>query len=65
MRYLCYYFNCYCYGNFRLKGAMIMAKNWYWFVFADGTRECVMGFSKHELAVMERAHGKLVRKILA
>lgn len=42
-----------------------MAKNWYWFIFADGTRECVMGFSKHELAIMEREHGKLVRKVLA
>ena len=42
-----------------------MAKNWYWFIFTDGTRECAMGFSKCELATMERKHGKLMRKILA
>lgn len=42
-----------------------MAKNWYWFIFADGARECAMGFSKQEMSVMERKHGKLVRKVLA
>lgn len=35
-------------------------KAWTWYYFADGHRECVRGFSKQELAVMERKHGKLV-----
>ena len=65
MQHLHYYFDRHYYGNFRLKEATDMAKNWYWFIFTDGTRECAMGFSKCELATMERKHGKLMRKILA
>ena len=40
-----------------------MAK-FYWFTFADGYRVCTRGFSKQELAVEERKHGKLVAKVL-
>jgi hypothetical protein len=35
---------------------------YYWFTFADGYRCCVRGFSKQELAVEKRKHGKLVGK---
>jgi hypothetical protein len=38
-----------------------MAKAWTWYVFADGYRVCVRGFSKNELAWEERAHGKCIR----
>lgn len=38
---------------------------YYWFTFADGYRECARGFSKLELSVEERKHGKLVKKELA
>jgi hypothetical protein len=38
---------------------------WYWYYFANGHRECVKGFSKQELAYMERTHGKLVIKFPA
>lgn len=37
----------------------------YWFIFADGYRECTRGYSKTERAHAERAHGKIVRKVLA
>ena len=37
----------------------------YWFEFTDGYRCCVAGMSKQELAVEERKHGKLVRKVKA
>lgn len=36
----------------------------YWFIFEDGYRVCTRGFSKQELAVEERKHGKLVSKVL-
>lgn len=36
----------------------------YWFIFEDGYRVCTRGFSKQELAVEERLHGKLVAKVL-
>ena len=35
---------------------------YYWFTFADGYRVCARGFSRHELSVEERNHGKLVKK---
>lgn len=35
---------------------------YYWFTFEDGYSVCVRGFSKHELAVEESKHGKLVVK---
>ena len=38
---------------------------YYWFTFADGYRVCARGFSKLELSVEERKHGKLVKKELA
>ena len=38
---------------------------YYWYIFADGYAACVRGFSKQELAVEERKHGKLVEKRLA
>lgn len=34
----------------------------YWFTFADGYSVCVRGFSKQELCVEERKHGKLNNK---
>ena len=34
----------------------------YRFVFADGYAVCVKGFSKQELRVEEKKHGKLVKK---
>lgn len=37
----------------------------YWFTFADGYSECVKGYSKQELKVIERKHGKLISKIKA
>ena len=37
---------------------------YYWFTFADGYRTCCRGFSKQELAVEERKHGKLIEKRL-
>lgn len=42
-----------------------MKNIFYWFVFADGHRECTRGFSKRELAIEERIHGKLIAKIPA
>lgn len=35
---------------------------YYWFTFTDGYRCCVRGFSKQELAVEEKKHGKLIKK---
>ena len=35
---------------------------YYWFTFTDGYRVCVKGFSKQELRIEERKHGKLVTK---
>lgn len=35
---------------------------YYWFTFTDGYRVCVKGFSKQELRVEERKHGKLIAK---
>lgn len=37
----------------------------YWFIFADGYRTAVRGFSKRELKIEEMKHGKLIRKIPA
>lgn len=42
-----------------------MARNsnkFYWFTFADGYRACTRGYSKLELKVEERKHGKLMSK---
>lgn len=39
-----------------------MAKKWYWFVFADGYKCCVMGLSKQELRVENAKHGALIAK---
>ncbi len=41
------------------------AEKWYWYVFADGYRVCVRGFSAHERKVEESKHGKLISKTLA
>jgi hypothetical protein len=35
---------------------------WYVYIFANGKRITVRGFSKQELAVEEQKHGKLIRK---
>lgn len=35
---------------------------YYWFIFEDGYKCCVRGFSKRELAVEESKHGKLVER---
>lgn len=40
----------------------MMSAIFYWFTFEDGYRCCVRGFSKLELSVEERKHGKLVKK---
>jgi hypothetical protein len=37
----------------------------YWFLFADGYRVCVRGFSKQELRIEEQKHGKLIEKLVA
>jgi len=37
----------------------------YWFIFEDGYETCVKGFSKQELRVEERKHGKLIKKVRA
>ena len=37
----------------------------YWYTFTDGYSCCVRGFSKQELRVEERKHGKLVGKVAA
>lgn len=37
----------------------------YWFTFSDGYSVCVRGFSKQELRVEERKHGKLMQKTKA
>jgi len=34
----------------------------YWFIFADGYRVCTRGFSRHEMQVEVRKHGKLISK---
>jgi hypothetical protein len=36
--------------------------SYYWFIFEDGYRVCVRGFSNRELAFEESKHGKLVSK---
>ena len=41
------------------KGVLIM---YYWFTFEDGYSVCVRGFSKQEMRVEIRKHGKLVSK---
>ena len=43
------------------RGVNRMA-DFYWFTFEDGYRVCVRGFSKQELAVEEKKHGRVVRK---
>ena len=35
---------------------------YYWFTFADGYTVCVKGFSKQELRVEVRKHGRLIKK---
>lgn len=42
-----------------------MSKQWYWYIFADGYRACVKGYSVNELRHEEFKHGKLITKILA
>jgi hypothetical protein len=37
----------------------------YWFLFEDGYQVCAKGFSKQELRIEERKHGKLVGKMCA
>ena len=37
-------------------------RRYYWFTFEDGYRVGASGFSKQELAVEERKHGRLVNK---
>lgn len=37
----------------------------YWFIFEDGYRECVRGYSRVERMHAERKHGKIVKKVLA
>lgn len=37
----------------------------YWFIFEDGYRTCVMGLSERELRWEESRHGKLIRKVAA
>lgn len=32
----------------------------YWYTFTDGYRVCVRGFSKQELSIEERKHGRLI-----
>lgn len=34
----------------------------YWFFFEDGYSVCAKGFSKQELRIEERKHGKLIAK---
>ena len=36
---------------------------WYCYTFADGCVSIVRGYSKHELFIMERDHGKLISKV--
>ena len=45
--------------NSQSKGEM---KMYYWFTFADGYEVCTRGFSKQEMRVEERKHGKLMKK---
>ena len=35
---------------------------YFWYTFADGYRVCVRGFSKQELAVEVKKHGKVIKK---
>lgn len=37
----------------------------YWFTFEDGYSVCVKGFSKQEMKVENRKHGKLISKVMA
>lgn len=37
----------------------------YWFTFEDGYAVCVKGFSKQEMAVEVRKHGRLLSKVRA
>ena len=37
----------------------------YWFTFEDGYSVCVKGFSKQEMKVENRKHGKLISKVIA
>lgn len=37
----------------------------YWFIFSDGYKACVRGYSKQELRIEERTHGKLLYKVKA
>ena len=39
-----------------------MTDKYFWFTFADGYCVCARGFSRQELAVEERKHGKLIKK---
>jgi len=46
------------------KGLVIMKKvKWYRYTFSDGCVSIVRGYSKHELSIMERDHGKLISKV--
>lgn len=36
---------------------------WYRYTFTDGCVSIVRGYSKHELSIMERDHGKLISKV--
>ena len=38
-----------------------MKNTFYWYVFEDGYRVCVRGFSRTELEHEEQKHGKVVR----
>ena len=38
---------------------------WYWYYFEDGYKVCVRGFSRQELKVEVRKHGKLIKKYIA
>ena len=40
-------------------------KMFYWFTFEDGYSVCVKGFSKQEMKVENRKHGKLISKVMA
>ena len=51
------------YGIYHYKGEKYNGTDYYWHYFEDGYRVCARGFSDLELAVEEKIHGKLVRRI--
>jgi hypothetical protein len=51
------------YGIYHYKGERYNTTDYYWHYFEDGYRVCARGFSDLELAVEEKKHGKLVRRI--